>query len=305
MRTTIILLVGILLSFYTIVGAENTEMPTEGIYPNNYAGWLYCDFNITHEPIGNVTKGGTGFSLDFGVNIGKLFHKSIMITPLAGLSILWGEKYNDTFHKDFVKHYQKSSKLQEYENRQRESAENLDSGNPLSEEERAEYNALEKGEKVSEYIRNKEIEGNVVKFYYGVIIRYPHKYFPPVKIYRLLCWNYIKELSSGFYTVYSDGSTGSSKTIHSLDRTGWGIEVFIFRGYTLFSDESLGQFNIGSVSLFIEFFNFNEATITDENTSAYGSTEREVKISEFADQAFNDQYQTEIKFGIKIGMNIM
>lgn len=250
------------------------------LYPDEYTGYFYIDFGLKQEILGDVTTGGTGFSLDMGFNLARFFHKAVIFGPFCGIAPMWGTKYSEEFLSDYRKNYH---------------VPDASSDDALS---------IDAAEYQGQFVKNGEIMGSGFSFNYGLIIKFPHKYAPPVKIYKSFYWSNTKEISGSTTLYYSDGSSSTAPKIYSLDRTGWGIEIILFRGYSLSEGESwLGSVNLGYVSLFLEFMDFSKTELYS-NDNDYPEM-RDVYLSEFMDDDFNNKYGTEFKMGLKIGINVL
>jgi hypothetical protein len=147
-------------------------------------------------------------------------------------------------------------------------------------------------------LRNGSPEGDL-SLYYGIQLRYPHRFAHIIKLYS--AWyatNMGSTSGSGFYTV----GASSVDSARSIDRFGWGVEVILFRGYTLIGEEAYGNFNVGYVSLFYEQYNFQNSRLYMHE---YDGDPRDMYMREFVDEAFWDTYRTEHKVGLKIAMHLL
>ncbi|MDD5067428.1 MAG: hypothetical protein PHF84_10335 [bacterium] len=249
----------------------------DGFFPNNDAGVIYLDTSIIHELSGPVTYNGTGWTLDLGFNIGRLFHDYLHLAPYAGIRVLGNLKYKNAFLRDFAENYSE-----------------------LTQEEQEENDfLLSEVDKVANFIKGGKLDG-AFGFSFGIVLRPPVRYFPPLKIYRLIYWSSIKPSSDGGAVIIIGGSHGPAYT---LDRAGWGFELITFPGYSMgFRYPGTGSLNIGYISLYVEIMDFiDDVLIWSSNLAEY----KDQYLKDYVTDKFKDKYRTEIRMGMKIGINIL
>jgi len=294
--TRVILAVAVIFSFSGGT-AFGDDYASEGFYPNDGVGYFNLDLGYRGAAVPGITQGGHGFFLEFGLNLAKYFEPNTIVSPYCGINLVSGGAWNREFHDDFNRYYRKPPAMVALEGRYEDPA----TGNTaLNEEEERELRAYRGGESRLALLRGGNPE-NTFDFFYGVMLRYPSRYAPVVKLYSLYSGPNMGS-SSGDFSVYSGGSyQGTYQGANVLDRFGWGVEMILFPGYT-WKGSPDGNLNLGYVSLFYE-------TIDMSQTLAYSKNDiqhiRNVYMREYVDDAFMAKWGKEYKFGVKIGFHLL
>lgn len=287
MRRNIVLtvLIGSIMLFQSQVMAGG-----EGFYTNDHVGYWSFDLGY-HQNFGSmVTAGAPGFFIETGFNLGKFFHKEAIVSIYAGLTTSGTTGYHSGFQQRVQDHYQLPQDYVDLTNRDTL----LD---PYTDEEMNHIQSYQMGESRMNVLMNGIPESDV-GLYYGLMLRYPHKYAPVIKLYSI--WNATDMGSvskAGWYTVGS----GTGRAARSIDRFGYGVEVMLFKGYTLIGDEKIGNVNIGYVSMFFEQYDFKETRIYMKNDD----NERDIYLKEFVDSDFWSGYEKETRVGFKVGFQLL
>jgi|GEM_PF-4745855 len=257
--------------------------PDSGLYSNDEASWVQFGLGYQGDSGGMTTYGHGGF-LELGLNPGKFIHRNLIAAPFVGLAMAGGNAaYSSEFLQAVNQHYRVPQRYLD-----------LNAQPFLSETELEEMRGYQVGLNRMEKIRTQAPEGGM-NLYYGLILRYPHRYAPAVKLYST--WN-TTDLGSASTGLYEIGSGAVTKS-QLMDRFGWGLEVFVFNGYSLSVGEDGGNLNLGFVSLFFESLDFRNARLHFRESD---TEPPDVYFRDFVDPAFFDKYGREYKFGLKVGL---
>lgn len=227
-----------------------------GWYPNDEVGYLNLDVGLRANLAGGVTTTSVGPSIELGFNLARMFEPATVVSIYGGFAVSYGGDYVDGFQEDLRANETGSS---------------------------AAFDRVAWG----------DAQGGV-NLYYGLMLRYPHRYMPVLKLYRVH-----GSTETGRY-VRTGYVTGSATGSHWMDRVGWGAEVVAFRGYTLVSAEGFGAVNLGYVSLFVETLDMQGARIEREGD---GTTEEHLR--DYVAPSFFDEWGRETVLGVKVGCNVL
>jgi len=254
---------------------------TWGFYNNDSVSWLYLDLGYRQDVYGNVMFNAKGLSIDFGVNLGKFFDEELMLTPFAGISPSWGMKYNPKFLDNLNKN------IKSFSDSPPASPASFEPVTPSVNQE--EYQYLNDD---IEYIKNGKVE-DMLRVYYGLLFRYPNKYIPPIKLYRLMELSSFSRCSEGIVGGYGGCREAS---YGNLNRWGWGTEIMLFRGL---QNDNGSPLSLGYVSLFAEMLDFENSDMESDYSNEYS------KFKRYVNDSFFNEYKTEFTFGFKVGLNFM
>lgn len=279
----------VLFGSLAMAGSSQAVEKSCGFYVNEYSGPAFIDFGWGYSAGGNVFQGGNGMSFEIGFNPAVFFVPGLIVAPYCGLAQQWGGNYNPDFLTALRDNYHVPDCYDDYNSRV----------SYLTDDERKDFESLTIARYRMENVLNGVTTGSSLGMYCGVILKYPTPWFPPIKIYYV-------DYSSGIYESsqsvgYYDPNYGSGR-MYSLDnRRGWGVEIVAFRGYSLFEgDKELGNACIGSLSLFFQQMDFQDARIY--NSEAESFPRRDVFFREFVRNEFWDKYKTEYILGIRLSL---
>ncbi len=282
----------LLLGWFALVAAiappqtQADDFASEGFYPNDEVGYFNLDLGYRGAYLGGITQAGHGFFLEFGVNAGRFINDALILSPMLGINLVSDGAYAPGFLDDFNRYYRMPPEYEALTNRDYMT-------NPRTEEEDREVTALEAGAARLDYLRAGKPE-NTFDFYYGLILRYPHRYAPVVKVYSKFSFTNMGSSSTG----WTSSQSGARRGANTLDRWGWGVETIVFRGYTV-AASNMGNLNLGYVSLFYECFDLTQAVIYQKNDV---QNIRAVYLREYVEKPFMDKWGKEQRVGVKVGM---
>jgi hypothetical protein len=260
---------------------------SEGFSINSNSGVIFAELGFKSVFYDNVFQGGMGFNFEFGLNPGILIRPGTIIAPFVGIGGLWGLKYQPEFVKQVNRYYQPARLLQ------------LQSQTNKTPQEMDELASLQEGDASINCIRSNEIHGSMTIFSFGVVLKYPHLWAPPIKLYGILRSTETGKKSSSL--IYAGGG-GQEPGYYHLECWGWGTELYLFRGYALISgDTGIGNICIGSISLYYEQMDFKNATLVSD----LFSDKKSVYLRDFVNPNFFKSYKYEYVFGIKISLSVM
>lgn len=245
------------------------------------AGSLYVDFGLKYEMLGNITSKGKGFGIDFGFNLGKIFKKDLVVAPYCGLSTLWGNEYASSFLSDLNNKYEEPV---------------------IGGTANTNNNSLDIARDRIYSIREGAIKG-CIQYYYGVLLKYPHKYCPPIKLYMLADSVGIRSTSTG-PGLRVVTPTSSANRLLSVSSFGWGMEVFVYSFLKHTENTWAGTLRLGYISVYLDQLKYKDAVVLngEDSTLDPSLSTRDVRITEFTNDSFDEQYKTMWRIGLKIGL---
>ncbi len=265
-------------------------------YPDNNVGVFYFDIGNKTEILGGFSGPGSGLYIETGFNPFVFINSGLLIAPFIGISPVWGADYTASFQKDLAAHYRMST---EYEEILAELEAIMYEGGSLSADDQKKLDVFEYGDSLINIMATDPMAG-AWSWYYGIIFRLPFKYMPVIKAYVVNHYISIVSRSTGWVSggVELSGSDG-------IWFSGFGADLVVFRGYTVLSEEILGQANIVSVSIFCEGLDLQNARFTKTYSDFWEDKSWTAPVfSDFLDTAFFTENRFKFKAGIKIGFNL-
>jgi hypothetical protein len=218
------------------------------------SNYFYADISYRQELYGNILSNGKGIGGALGFNFFKFINDAITIAPFCDLSWYWDKSFSKDFVSDLNTH-----------------------GFSFS------YFNSEESQKSIDSMMAGRVETSL-DFNYGIFFRGLNQYIPPIKLYGIFYQALLfKEHNEPTGFVYQEGLHN-----HTIECNGFGIEVFLFKGFFLGGNV---QLNFGYLSCSLDFLNF-------KNASLGGNT-----VFDFVDDEFKRKYGTAFRIGFKIGIN--
>ncbi len=266
------------------------------LYPDNNVGIFYFDIGNKTEILGGYSGLGSGLYIETGINPFVFMNKGLLIAPFIGISPVWGSDYKDSFQKNLSEHYRRCT---EYEEILAELEAIIYEGGSLSADDQKKLDVFEYGDSLINTMMTDPMAG-AWSWYYGIIFRLPFKYMPVIKAYIVNHYVSIVSSSTGWIKdgVAQSGSDG-------IWFSGLGADFVVFRGYTVMSEELLGQANLVSVSIFCEGLDLLDARFTKTYSDFWQDKSWEAPMfKDFLDPTFFEKNRFQLKAGIKIGFNL-
>jgi len=223
-----------------------------------------------------VLNSGHGLYFEGGINPGKLISKQLTIGFYIGWAWkdgLWSTSFNNNFKTDYSSSINKEAGFSSID-----SAVIASSAVLLNTKGRS---VTMPGCEMNSF--------HNYSLYYGVILKFPYKYIPAVKLYLGTTHSHYQG-SGNIVTNQKDFN------IFQLRRAMYGCELIIFKGLQKEKSKSFA-----AVSFYFESANFYNSTLyfTD------GTQTSNIPLKKFMSSSFLEKYKNENCWGFKISYNIL
>jgi len=286
--------------FFIILMINVFGYSLEGFYSDNISSPVYYELNFNYQPIGTISSDGKGFDFTFGINAASFVSKTWIFSVFGGASFTYGNSYAPGFITEFRNSTIKPGRLSELEVEY-----NNDNDSTLTHSEELEYHSLKNGLEMMEWLSETKLNGDG-KFIVGIAFRPDIPFFPIIKAYWIPVYFTLHKSASGVaISPIGGGINYNSSPGFALSRSGFGLSVITFRGYTIQALEIL-TLNIFDISLYAEWLSFSDVEIVREINDSYGlwykNNRMRVSFDSFLTDFFKNKYRNEYRFGISIGI---
>ncbi len=263
-RLPVIVMACLLLMSVELSAKDKTLADT--LWPPLQTGIVLIDFAPVYRAYSNFYSGGTGFTVEFGLNAGRLLGSKVIIAPYCGIEPSWGNRYASGFIDGLSANYV-------------EIFDPMTSHNTMND---IDFWSLDRSYTLMDRMQKGETTGFNFTFRYGAAIQLPWRFIPSLRVFGLFS-------SMGVYeTGTSADASGHAYGggVYGPSLKGYGAEIDLWRGFKLMGD-TIGSIWIGTVRLGVEFSNLSKARIWDEDEI---SGFRNVYLDEFVTPDFSTRY---------------
>lgn len=256
-------------------------------FPDHTSSLFYFDAAVSYQPFGTVASGGFGLNFNAGLNIGRLFHKNLVIAPFGGVAPCFFDAINSGFINDLKNNYEKPARMVDLINNPGASQQNIEDSAAYSDADSL----------VTYLMAGQNLEKFTITMRYGVLLKLPWKYCPPIAVYNLFRGTSV--MSSSTRVGYNTAQSGSK----GIWATGRGLEIYLFRGSSHYGSESMtGTFHTGSLALTVEMTDMKTAIVKFADTT-YKTPD--IYLFDFTKAGFDSKYAVDWRIALLYNIHIL